>query len=91
MYHFCLCMHRNLTIFLTDFQLMIQNCIDLTLCLLALLQAETTSAIKHLLQMMSSLHDVGQFELLQVISQLCLPQGELFITESDLVLPFVKT
>ncbi|CAE1267507.1 GEMIN5 [Acanthosepion pharaonis] len=56
-------------------QLMIQNCIDLTLCLLALLQAETTSAIKHLLQMMSSLHDVGQFELLQVISQLCLPQG----------------
>lgn len=56
-------------------QLMIENCTDLTLCLLALLQAETSSAIKHLLQMMSSLHDVGQFELLQVISQLCLPQG----------------
>ncbi|CAI9731711.1 Hypothetical predicted protein [Octopus vulgaris] len=60
-------------------QLLMQNCMDLTLCMLSLLQGETTAAIKHLLQAMVNLHDASQYQLLQIISQLCLPQGPKYL------------
>ncbi|GAB1608844.1 uncharacterized protein LOC115218449 isoform X2 [Argonauta hians] len=66
--------------FVNTDQLLLQNCMDLTLCMLSLLQSETTAAIKHLLQAMVNLHDTTTHsQLLQIISQLCLPQGPKYL------------
>ncbi|XP_041357872.1 gem-associated protein 5-like [Gigantopelta aegis] len=60
-------------------QLMTQVCMDLTLCLVALLLGETSTAITHLLHIVASLHNCGHFSLMQAICQLILPPGPKYL------------
>ena len=58
---------------------LIQVCVDLTLCMLSLLMSETPTAVTHLLQAVSSLHEAGHLKAMQVLLQLFLPQGKIVI------------
>ncbi|XP_046573518.1 uncharacterized protein LOC124281630 isoform X1 [Haliotis rubra] len=60
-------------------QLMFQVCMDLTLSLLAVLLGETSSAINHLLHGVSTLHTVGQLDLMEAVCQLMLPLGPKYL------------
>ncbi|XP_048244264.1 gem-associated protein 5-like [Haliotis rufescens] len=60
-------------------QLMFQVCMDLTLSLLAVLLGETASAINHLLHGVSTLHTVGQLDLMEAVCQLMLPLGPKYL------------
>ncbi|KAK6976015.1 Gem-associated protein 5 [Biomphalaria glabrata] len=59
--------------------LLILVSMDITLCLLVLLTSETSSAIVHLLQAMSTLHSSGNRLLLQALCRLILPQGPKYM------------
>ncbi|KAH9499455.1 Gem-associated protein 5 [Bulinus truncatus] len=52
---------------------------DVTLCLLVLLTSETSSAIIHLLQALSTLHSSSNKSLLQALCRLILPQGPKYM------------
>ncbi|XP_069129450.1 gem-associated protein 5-like isoform X2 [Argopecten irradians] len=56
-------------------QLLGQVSMDLVLCLLSLLMSETPTAISHLLQAISLLHEGGHYDLMELILRLFLPQG----------------
>ncbi|XP_033742288.1 uncharacterized protein LOC117328824 isoform X2 [Pecten maximus] len=56
-------------------QLLGQVSMDLVLCLLSLLMSETPTAISHLLQAISLLHEAGHYDLMELILRLFLPQG----------------
>ncbi|CAL1530881.1 unnamed protein product, partial [Lymnaea stagnalis] len=59
--------------------LMILVSMDVTLSLLVLLTSETSSAIIHLLQAMSTLHSSSHRSLLQALCRLMLPQGPKYL------------
>ena len=73
----------SLPVFCPWFQLMAQVCMDLTLCLLALLLGETSSAITHLLHIVAGLHNCGHFSLMQAVCRLMLPPGALIFILTD--------
>lgn len=56
-------------------QLLVQISIDLVLCLLSLLMSETPMAISHLLKAVSSLHEAGYLQVMEILLKLFLPQG----------------
>ncbi|XP_005111524.2 uncharacterized protein LOC101862229 [Aplysia californica] len=58
---------------------LVQVSVELTLCLLSLLTAETTSAVLHLLHSLAALHQGGHLKLLQAICRLMLPQGPKYM------------
>uniref|UniRef100_A0A0B7BFM2 Uncharacterized protein n=1 Tax=Arion vulgaris TaxID=1028688 RepID=A0A0B7BFM2_9EUPU len=53
--------------------------VDITLCLLSLLTSETSSAIVHLLQAMSTLHQSHHTSLQQALCRLMLPLGPKYL------------
>lgn len=57
------------------FQILVQICTDLTLCMLSLMMSETPTAMSHLLQAVSSLHEAGHLHVMQGLLRLFLPQG----------------
>ncbi|XP_060078827.1 uncharacterized protein LOC132558299 [Ylistrum balloti] len=60
-------------------QLLGQVSMDLVLCLLSLLMSETPTAISHLLQAISLLHEAGHYDLMELILRLFLPQGPKYL------------
>jgi hypothetical protein len=58
------------------FQILIQVCTDLTLCMLSLMMSETPTAMSHLLQAIGNLHEAGHVHVMQGILRLFLPQGD---------------